>query len=201
MRPCAKACRRSTEPACWPRAARSRPRRSTACWRWTSNSTPRAWASGWTSWRLSLNRPGGGAPRCRPLLGRQHLLPHSREQLRPQPRAASSARAGPRCAGGRASPPAGPGPAASRPRHRAGPGRHPAPWPKGRRPTPRARHGWPPAPCRRRRSCARRSPGPRWPRPCSTASGGVSLCSSGMPLACGPWKRTTATKSPVSSPA
>jgi hypothetical protein len=23
MRPCAKACRRSTEPACWPRAARS----------------------------------------------------------------------------------------------------------------------------------------------------------------------------------
>ena len=31
----------------------------------------------------------------------------------------------------------------------------------------------------------------RKPRPCSTASGGVSLCSSGMPLACGPCQRTT----------
>jgi hypothetical protein len=39
------------------------------------------------------------------------------------------------------------------------------------------------------------------PLPCSTASGGVSLCSSGMPLACGPWKRTTATTSRSSSPA
>ncbi len=39
------------------------------------------------------------------------------------------------------------------------------------------------------------------PLPCSTASGGVSLCSSGMPLARGPWKRTTATKSRSSSPA
>ena len=38
-------------------------------------------------------------------------------------------------------------------------------------------------------------------RSCSTPSGGVSLCSSGMPLACGPWKRTTATKSRSSSPA
>ena len=35
---------------------------------------------------------------------------------------------------------------------------------------------------------------------CSTPSGGVSLCSSGMPLARGPWKRTTATKSRSSSP-
>ena len=41
----------------------------------------------------------------------------------------------------------------------------------------------------------------RWPRSCSTPSGGVSLCSSGMPLARGPWKRTTATKSRSSSPA
>jgi hypothetical protein len=32
------------------------------------------------------------------------------------------------------------------------------------------------------------------------ASGGVSLCSSGMPFACGPWKRTTAMKSRLSSP-
>src|SRR3546814_6035004 len=39
------------------------------------------------------------------------------------------------------------------------------------------------------------------PRSCSTPSGGVSLCSSGMPIACGPWKRTTATKSFSSSPA
>ena len=31
------------------------------------------------------------------------------------------------------------------------------------------------------------------PLPCSTASGGVSLCSSGMPLACGPCQRTTQT--------
>ena len=31
------------------------------------------------------------------------------------------------------------------------------------------------------------------PLSCSTPSDGVSLCSSGMPLACGPWKRTTAT--------
>ena len=36
---------------------------------------------------------------------------------------------------------------------------------------------------------------------CSTPSGGVSLCSSGMPFARGPWKRTTATKSRSSSPA
>ena len=36
---------------------------------------------------------------------------------------------------------------------------------------------------------------------CSAPSGGVSLCSSGMPLARGPWKRTTATKSRSSSPA
>jgi hypothetical protein len=33
------------------------------------------------------------------------------------------------------------------------------------------------------------------------AKRGVSLCSSGMPLAFGPWKRTTAMKSPVNSPA
>lgn len=39
------------------------------------------------------------------------------------------------------------------------------------------------------------------PRSCSTPSGGISLCSSGMPLAFGPWKRTTATKSPLRSPA
>jgi hypothetical protein len=39
------------------------------------------------------------------------------------------------------------------------------------------------------------------PRPCSTASGGVSLCSSGMPLACGPCQRTTHTTSRSSSPA
>ena len=38
------------------------------------------------------------------------------------------------------------------------------------------------------------------PLSCSTPSAGVSLCSSGMPLACGPWKRTTATKSRSSSP-
>ena len=30
-----------------------------------------------------------------------------------------------------------------------------------------------------------------WPRSCSTARIGVSACSSGMPLALGPWKRTT----------
>jgi hypothetical protein len=41
----------------------------------------------------------------------------------------------------------------------------------------------------------------RWPRSCSTPSGGVSLCSSGMPLARGPWKRTTTTTSRSSSPA
>ena len=40
------------------------------------------------------------------------------------------------------------------------------------------------------------------PRSCSTPSGGVSLCSSGMPLDFGPWKRTTAMKScPSNSPA
>eukprot|EP01137_Pigoraptor_chileana_P023795 Opistho-2@90692 len=39
------------------------------------------------------------------------------------------------------------------------------------------------------------------PLPCSTDSGGVSLCSSGMPLACGPWKRTTTITSRSSSPA
>ena len=39
------------------------------------------------------------------------------------------------------------------------------------------------------------------PLSCSTPSDGVSLCSSGMPLACGPWKRTTATRSRSSSPA
>ena len=39
------------------------------------------------------------------------------------------------------------------------------------------------------------------PLPCSTASGGVSLCSSGMPLACGPCQRTTQTTSRSSSPA
>ncbi len=38
------------------------------------------------------------------------------------------------------------------------------------------------------------------PRSCSTARVGVRLCSSGMPLAFGPWKRTTATKSRSSSP-
>ena len=39
------------------------------------------------------------------------------------------------------------------------------------------------------------------PRSCSTARIGVRLCSSGMPLAFGPWKRTTTTVSAVSSPA
>ena len=39
------------------------------------------------------------------------------------------------------------------------------------------------------------------PRSCSTPSVGVSLCSSGMPLARGPWKRTTTTTSRSSSPA
>ena len=39
------------------------------------------------------------------------------------------------------------------------------------------------------------------PLPWSTASGGVSLCSSGMPFARGPWNRTTATKSRSSRPA
>ena len=33
----------------------------------------------------------------------------------------------------------------------------------------------------------------RWPRSISTPSAGVSLCSSGIPLARGPWWRTTAT--------
>ena len=65
-----------------------------------------------------------------------------------------------------------------------------------------ASRGSPPAPCRRRPTCARRSPAPPcWPRSCSTPSTVVSLCSSGMPLAFGPWKRTTATKSRSSSPA
>ena len=41
----------------------------------------------------------------------------------------------------------------------------------------------------------------RKPLPCSTDSGGVSLCSSGMPLACGPCQRTTHTTSRSSSPA
>ena len=40
-----------------------------------------------------------------------------------------------------------------------------------------------------------------WPRSCKTPSVGVSLCNSGMPLARGPWKRTTTTVSPVNSPA
>ena len=35
---------------------------------------------------------------------------------------------------------------------------------------------------------------------CSTAKGGVSLCNSGIPLALGPWKRTTAIKSRSNSP-
>ena len=38
------------------------------------------------------------------------------------------------------------------------------------------------------------------PLSCRMARGGVSLCSSGMPLARGPWKRTTQTKSRSSSP-
>ena len=37
----------------------------------------------------------------------------------------------------------------------------------------------------------------RWPRSCRAASVGVSLCSSGIPFARGPWPRTTATKSPA----
>ena len=41
----------------------------------------------------------------------------------------------------------------------------------------------------------------RCPRRWSTVSGGVSLWSSGMPLARGPWKRTTTTTSRSSSPA
>ena len=41
----------------------------------------------------------------------------------------------------------------------------------------------------------------RKPLPCSTPSGGVSLCSSGMPLARGPCQRTTQTTSRSSSPA
>ena len=42
----------------------------------------------------------------------------------------------------------------------------------------------------------------RCPRSSSAPSGAVSLCSSGMPFAAGPWKRITATKSrPSSSPA
>ncbi len=40
-----------------------------------------------------------------------------------------------------------------------------------------------------------------WPRSSSTPSTGVSLCSSGMPFAFGPWWRTTTTTSPVNSPA
>ena len=39
------------------------------------------------------------------------------------------------------------------------------------------------------------------PRSCSTASTGVRLCSSGIPFAFGPWKRTTTTVSSVNSPA
>ncbi|MCY1294137.1 hypothetical protein D9M70_434190 [compost metagenome] len=39
------------------------------------------------------------------------------------------------------------------------------------------------------------------PRSCSTPRKGVSLCSSGMPLLRGPWKRITATRSRSSSPA
>ena len=38
-------------------------------------------------------------------------------------------------------------------------------------------------------------------RPCRTLSAGVRLCSSGMPMALGPAKRTTAMKSWLSSPA
>ena len=41
----------------------------------------------------------------------------------------------------------------------------------------------------------------RWPRSSSTPSAGVSLCSSGIPFALGPWWRTTATTSRSSSPA
>ena len=54
---------------------------------------------------------------------------------------------------------------------------------------------------RMRRTCARRSPGRRGDRdPAARRASGVSLCSSGMPFARGPWKRTTATKSRSSSP-
>src|SRR3990167_5569004 len=38
------------------------------------------------------------------------------------------------------------------------------------------------------------------PRSCSTPRNGVILCSSGMPLLRGPWKRITATKSPPPPP-
>ena len=36
-----------------------------------------------------------------------------------------------------------------------------------------------------------------WPRAMTEPSTGVNLCSSGMPIALGPWKRTTATKSRI----
>ncbi len=39
------------------------------------------------------------------------------------------------------------------------------------------------------------------PLSCKTASGGVSVCNSGMPFAAGPWNRTIATKSLSNSPA
>src|SRR5690606_19618704 len=39
------------------------------------------------------------------------------------------------------------------------------------------------------------------PRSCSTPSGGVNLCSSGIPQALGPWKRTTTIQSLFRSPA
>ena len=71
-----------------------------------------------------------------------------------------------------------------------------------RPPAPPASHGSPPAPCRdapdMRPSVTSAT---LWPRSCSTPSTVVSLCSSGMPLAFGPWKRTTAMKSRSSSPA
>ncbi|MNV65174.1 hypothetical protein D3C71_1578540 [compost metagenome] len=40
-----------------------------------------------------------------------------------------------------------------------------------------------------------------WPASCSAPSAGVRRCNSGMPLAFGPWKRTTATTSRFSSSA
>ena len=79
---------------------------------------------------------------------------------------------------------------------RGGSCRRRAPWPAGRRPAPRgvtwiAAGTLPEAPLMRPSVTSATLK----PLPCSTASGGVSLCSSGMPLACGPWKRTTATRS------
>ena len=71
----------------------------------------------------------------------------------------------------------------------------------GRRRPPRACSGSPPGPCPTRRDMRPSvTSATRWPRSSSTPSAGVSLCSSGIPFARGPWWRMTATWSWSSSP-